>query len=271
MQTHDDYFQSGEVRLRFRDEGEGMPVVFIHAWTVDLEIWDPQSAALAQSMRIVRFDRRGFGLSQGTPALAADCDDLRTLVDRLGLARVALVGASQGARVALSFAMQQPERVAGLVLDGPPGEIGGPVAAGDGDFSVDEFRRLVRDGGVDAFRHAWRAHPLMKLHTTDSRMRALLDSMLARYPARDLLGPGATPTPRVGAEALARVAIPALIVNGQHDTKARLRAGEQLARVLPQAKRILIPGAAHLPNLDNPAAYNEAIRSFLRSRPRAAA
>lgn len=271
MQTRDDHFLSGAVRLRFRDEGEGMPVVFIHGWTLDLEIWNPQAAALAPSMRVIRHDRRGFGLSEGTPDTAGDCDDLRALLDRLGIARAALVGASQGARVALSFAMQLPGRVAGLVLDGPPDEIGEPATAGDGDFSIDEFRRLVRDGGVDAFRHAWRAHALMKLHTADPRMRALLDCVLARYPARDLLGPATAPSQRAGAAALARFARSVQVVNGCFDTKARLQAGERLARMLPHAEQVLVQGAGHLPNLDNPTAYNEAIGNFLRRQSRAAA
>lgn len=271
MQTRDDYFLSGAVRLRYRDEGEGVPVVFIHGWTVDLDVWNPQAATLSLSMRVIRLDRRGFGLSDGTPDLAGDCDDLQALLDRLGIAQAALVGASQGARVALAFAMREPDRVVSVILDGPPDEIGKSGTAGDEDFSVEEFRQLVRDGGVDAFRRAWRNNPLMRLHSTDAGARALLDSMLARYPARDLLDPNSKSSPCVGAATLARCATPALIVNGRFDTKTRLRAGEQLARVLPQAERVLIPDAGHLPNLDNPGTYNEAIQSFLRRQSRAAA
>jgi pimeloyl-ACP methyl ester carboxylesterase len=271
MQTRDAYFLSGAVRLRFRDEGEGMPVVFIHGWTVDLEVWDPQAATLAQAMRVIRLDRRGFGLSEGIPGLAADCEDLRALLDRLGIARAALVGASQGARVALAFAMREPERVMSVVLDGPPDEIGDSAATGGEDFSIEQFRQLVRDKGVDAFRRSWRDHPLMKLHSKDDGLRALLASMLARYPARDLLESGPQATPRAGVANLGRLAAPALIVNGRFDTRSRLRAGEQLARILPQAERALIPDAGHLPNLDNPVAYNEAIGSFLRRQSRAAA
>ncbi|MGH8196822.1 MAG: alpha/beta fold hydrolase [Steroidobacteraceae bacterium] len=271
MRARDDYFLSGAARLRFRDEGEGMPVVFIHGWTVDLDVWNPQAAALWRSMRFIRFDRRGFGLSEGTPALTADCDDLRVLLDRLAIPRASLVGTSQGARVALAFALRLPERVTSLVLDGPPDEAGDPVTARDEDFSVDEFRRLVQDGGVDAFRRVWRDHPLMKLHSADAEAQALLESMLARYPARDLLVPDSNRSPPVGTIALARFRAPVLVVNGQFDTRIRLEAGERLGRSLPRAERIVIPDAGHLPNLDDPAAYNEAIQLFLRRQSRAAA
>ena len=271
MQALDDYFPSGGVRLRFRDEGEGMPVVFIHGWTVDLDVWNPQARNLAGSMRVIRFDRRGFGLSQGAPSVASDVDDLRVLLDRLAIPRASLVGSSQGARVALSFAMRLPDRVAAIVLDGPPDEVGSQDAAGEGDFSVDEFRRLAQAGGADAFRRVWRAHPLMKLHTSDAKAQALLDAMLARYPARDLLGPASAPSQPVGTALLERFRKPVLVVNGEFDTRVRLQAGERLRQSLPAAERILIAGAGHLPNLDNPVDYDEAVQTFLRRQSRAAA
>ena len=73
---------------------------------------------------MIRYDRRGFGLSEGTPGRAADAEDLGRLLDHLRLDAATLVGLSQGARVALAFALRQPERVSALVLDGPPDETG---------------------------------------------------------------------------------------------------------------------------------------------------
>ena len=271
MQAHDQYFQSGGARLRYRDEGAGPPLVFIHGWTLDLEVWNPQAAALAGPLRVVRYDRRGFGLSDGTPGIAADLQDLAHLLDRLQLVAPMLVGLSQGARVALAFALRQPDRVAGLVLDGPPDEVGDTATAGDEDFSIAEYRALVRERGVEAFRDSWRAHPLMRLYGSNPAAADLIGRMLARYPARDLQGAAAIPPPPAGPSALARLAKPVLVVNGEFDTPIRRRAGEALARSLPLAERIVLPGAGHLPNLDNTNAYNEAIQAFLRRQSRAAA
>ena len=69
-------------RLRYRDEGAGRAVVFVHGWTLDLEMWEPQSP-LAAELRLVRYDRRGFGLSTGLPSLAEDVADLRALIGGL--------------------------------------------------------------------------------------------------------------------------------------------------------------------------------------------
>ena len=71
--------------------------------------------------------------------------------------------------------------------------------------------------------------------------------------------------------ALARFAKPVLVVNGEFDTPNRRRAGEALAGALPLAERVVIAGAGHLPNLDAPRAYNEALQAFLRRQARAAA
>jgi pimeloyl-ACP methyl ester carboxylesterase len=271
MPTGDETFRSGRARLRYRDEGAGRAAILVHGWTLDLEMWNPQAAALAGPFRIVRYDRRGFGLSEGMPGIAADCDDLGRLLDHLQLAGPILVGHSQGARVALAFAGRHPERVAGLVLDGPPDESAEAAAAGGDDFSVAEYRGMVREQGVAAFRRAWRRHPLMRLHSADAAAGDLVARMLERYPARDLLEPPVDPAQPAGSAVLARLATPVLVVNGEFDTPTRRRAGEKLARVLPRAERLVVPGAGHLPNLDNSNAYNAALRAFLLRQSRVAA
>jgi 3-oxoadipate enol-lactonase len=271
MQERDQHFRSGDASLRLRDQGRGPAVVFMHAWTLDLGAWQPQAAALAESFRVIRYDRRGFGLSEGTPGRAADVRDLGRLLDHLGLDAATLVGASQGARVALGFALEFPERVHALVLDGPPDEIGECGSAGDEDFSMAGYRRLVAERGVEAFRRAWQAHPLMRLHTGEPGAQELIARMLERYPARDLAGAAEALPPPAGAAALARFVKPVLVLNGELDTRLRRLAGEALARALPRAERVVVPGAGHLPNLDAPRAYNHAIHAFLQRQLQAAA
>ena len=271
MQDLGEQFRSGDAWLRVRDQGAGAPVVFIHGWTLDLDAWESQAAAFAASHRVVRYDRRGFGLSGGQPGRAADAQDLERLVEAIEPGAVSLVGHSQGARVALAFALRHPERVAALVLDGPPDEVGDPENAGDEDFSIAEYRRLVAERGVEAFRQAWRGHPLMRLHGGDASARSLVARLLERYPARDLTCREEPPPPPAGSAALARLRRPVLVVNGQFDTAVRSRAGLAIARALPLSEHATVPGAGHLPNLDAPAAYNDALRAFFQKQSRAAA
>jgi pimeloyl-ACP methyl ester carboxylesterase len=247
-------------RLRFRDEGYGFPIVFIHGWTLDLEMWRPQANALRDAFRIVRMDRRGFGASDGTASLVCDVRDLTKLLDYLGLERVALVGMSQGARVAMCAAVSLEERVACLVLDGVPLDDSGGGAKPE--FSIQYFRELIATQGIGAFRNEWLEHPLMRLHAPQGWSRALLHSMVARYCGGDLLNnpasEHATPLPVHPGE----IRVSTLVLNGEFDA-ARRRMGDGFCAAIPNAQRAIIAGAGHLPNLDNPSAYNRAVSHFV--------
>ena len=267
--TTDRYFQSGQVRLRYRDEGAGPAVLFVHGLTLDLEVWEPQCAQLSHSLRVVRLDRRGFGLSSGDPDPGADAGDLHALVDHLRLARVACVGMSQGARAALSFALQRPREVTSLVLDGPPNLAAGTAV--DDDIDVGQLRQIAQREGLEGFRRAWRGHPLMKLRTRDRGAHALLAQMLARYPGRDLLAAAPGRAAPVETGALAGLRQPVLVVTGECDNVTRRQSAERLCRVLPRAECALVRDAGHLANLDSPRAYNGLIREFLRRQSRRAA
>jgi len=246
-------------RLRYRDDGAGRAVVLVHGWTLDLDVWEPQ-AALAAELRIVRYDRRGFGLSGGRPSLEDDVGDLGALLAALGVVSPLLVGMSQGARVVLEFAARHPGVARGLVLDGPP-----PLAATGtrDDLPLAEFREIATRDGLEAFRRAWGAHPLAQLVAGDARSHALLARILARYPGRDLLD-GTPLRETLDAPLLAQVRTPVLIVNGERDTEARRRAGLALRAALSAADHLYIPQAAHLPNLDAPQAYNRIMIEFAR-------
>lgn len=254
-------------RLRYRDEGSGRAIVFVHGWTLDLDAWEPQ-LPLAAELRMVRYDRRGFGLSSGDPSLALDVTDLATLLSVLGVASPVLVGMSQGARVVLEFAARHPSCVCGLVLDGAPPPPGDDIPD---DLSLDSLRLVAEHQGMEAFRRAWRLHPLTRLVTDDARTHALLARVLARYPGRDLLAPGALPGEVIDRRLLADVRVPVLVINGARDTESRRRAGILLRDTLPSAEHMLIPNAAHLPNLDAPREYNQLMSGFARRHLPAAA
>jgi pimeloyl-ACP methyl ester carboxylesterase len=260
----DHYLTTDGARLRYRDEGSGPPVLMVHGWTLDLEMWEPQVEALRDSFRLVRFDRRGFGLSCGRPSVVQDIADIGSLCEHLAIGRVALVGMSQGVRAVLGFALAAPEMISCLILDGPPG-LGhdhDPSSA-DGDVPLGHYRAVVRERGVAAFRREWAAHPLLSLRTEDPRMREILEAMIMRYPANDLLEPAVTAGVPAGSSLMSTIDGPVLIITGDHDLASRTRAAETLAEQSTNAERAVIPAAGHLPNLDNPIVYNAVVRTFL--------
>ena len=257
-QAPDQYLTPSGVRLRFRDEGAGPAVVLLHGWTLDLEMWDPQVARLRQAFRLVRLDRRGHGLSGGTPSSQQDAADVTALCTHLGLTRVGVIGMSQGARSALALACGTSVSVAAILLDGPPSfDREGPE-----DVSLEHFRLLVRNGGMPAFRREWLHHPLTQLHTADPQARALLRAMIERFAGNEFANGAERNVPP--APLLPRLpSAPALIVTGELDAPSRIRSAERLRAVLPCAEQAVIKGAGHLPNLDRPDEYSEVCRSFL--------
>ncbi len=257
----DRFFSAGGARLRYRDEGAGPALVLLHGWTLDLEMWEPQVASLRRALRLVRLDRRGHGQSSGVPAPEHDALDLAALCRHLALERVALLGMSQGARGALAFAAADPARVSCLVLDGVPDFDSAPLS--EDDVPIADYRALVQAGGLGAFHRAWAAHPLMRLHTTDPHRRVLLETLIRRYPARELLQEAVSAAPCAAAIPFESVRVPTLLINGAGDLPSRLAAAARLRDRLPRAEHALVPGAGHLPNLDNPERYNALCRDFL--------
>lgn len=257
MNAADAHLAVPGARLRLRDEGAGVPVVFVHGWTLDLDVFDPQ-VPLASCLRLVRYDRRGFGLSTGTPSLAQDVDDLRALIAALALTRPVLVGTSQGARVVLDFAARHPGLARALVLDGVP-------PCSQPDLPMAQFRATAQRDGIDAFRRLWAGHPMTRLVTADEAAHALLERVLARYPGADLLGaPTAAGGEVIDDAALARIRVPVLLVNGEHDLDSRRAAGPALRARLHAAEHVTIARAGHMPNLDAPREYNHIVGEFAR-------
>ena len=147
-------------RVVYEVTGHGPAVVLAHGFGLDMRMWDPQVAHLAERFRVVRYDCRGFGSSGPLdPAVPyTHAGDLIALLDHLAIADAVLAGLSFGGRVVLQAALAAPTRVRGLalldaVLDGVPWDR--PSAD-----ALDEVARQVEAGGVLAGRAAWLAHPL---------------------------------------------------------------------------------------------------------------
>jgi pimeloyl-ACP methyl ester carboxylesterase len=260
----DRWLESTGTRLRFRDEGAGDAFVLVHGWALSLEYWDELADALSASHRVLRIDRRGFGESPGPADLASDAADIVTLLDAADVERAAVVGMSQGARVALLTAIAHPDRVSHLVLDGAPPD---PLSAAGyslADLPVALYREQLAQRGAAALRRAIAASPLFELHTPDARTQRRLATLLEAYSGRDLAA--CVPMPRHAPDRLDAVRPPVLLLAGEHDPRRSL-AGD-LARALPRASRVVIAGAGHLCALEQPLAYRDALIEFVTAMPR---
>jgi pimeloyl-ACP methyl ester carboxylesterase len=257
---------SGQPPLRYRDAGRGPPVLLVHGWPLDLTMYDALAATLVDAFRVVRWDRRGFGGSAGVPSLSEDAADALRLLDRLGIGRTALLGTSQGCRVALAVAEAAPRRIDALVLDGAPALDGLPGRDWQNETPVSEYRDRLVERGIEALRADLVRHPLLKLHSSDPAQHRRMAEMLQRYRGADLLALPSTP-PRAATPAdpgaFARLRMPVLVLNGEHDTEQRRSVGAALEATIPRAVRRVVPRSGHLACWDNPAVYGGLVHEFL--------
>jgi 3-oxoadipate enol-lactonase len=256
--TPDRQLDHAGARLRWRLEGKGPAIVLLHGWALDLEYWDPLAALLAPHFTVLRFDRSGFGLSTGSPDIHRNVGDLLALLQTAGLHRPILLGMSQGARLAIHFAVEHPARARALILDGAP------ALEAESDLPLSEYRNLLESQGAAACHAEILRHPLMQLQTTDPAARRELARVVARYAGHDLLQP---PPRRARSPLLSSIAAPTLVLNGALDSPARREAGRLLRAAIPDARLVALPAAGHLALLDDPVAYAQAIVAFCGALP----
>lgn len=241
--------------------GRGEAVLLLHGWTLDRRCWMPQLEGLADRALMIAPDRRGHGENAMAAALGAEPGDIDRLLAHFDLERVVLVGLSQGGRVALRYAASRPGRVRGLVLTGAPLDGFAPPARGGDRIPLDAYGAMVLAGRIDEMRAAWLTHPMMETPATRSDLRALAADMLARWRPEGLFAED--PAPPALAASLEGIRCPVLLAMGAQDTRWLHLVSDALAYGLPDARKVVIPGAGHLVNMTHPAAYNAALAAFL--------
>ena len=246
--------------LYYEVSGAGDPVVLIHAFSVDRRMWAPQIAALERRFRVIRYDLRGHGNSAAPSEPYSPHDDLRSVLDALGIGRATLVGLSAGSTLAIDFAIAYPDRVRKLVLASPG--LNGHVPSPPLTWTQPVFQAAGRGDTEDAAK-LWAATPIMAVYSDPAAaatVKALVMSNLRLWtfrtnPARPLTPPAIT--------RLAEIRSPTLVVLGDKDLPHIKEIAGLLARGVGGARLVTIPGAGHIVNLDAADAFNRSVLAFL--------
>jgi 3-oxoadipate enol-lactonase len=246
-------------------------VVLVHAGIVDSRMWDPQWPLLTGRYRTLRYDMRGFGRSPLPAEPYAHARDLSELLDRLGVDRAALVAVSLGGRVALELAIARPRLVSALMLvgSGLPGHRWSQAVQSYGQSEDDAISRGDIDEAVELNLRMWVDGPGRTPDQVDPSVRARVGEMQRRafelqIPVGEAADEGLL-VEDVG-ERLGEIAAPTLIAVGEHDVSDMHEIAAQLESAIPGARRERITGAAHIPNMEQPAQFDQLVLAFLAAQ-----
>jgi 3-oxoadipate enol-lactonase len=249
----------GDVRLHYADEGDGPALVFANSLGTDFRLWDAVLPRLPPGLRVIRYDKRGHGLSSCPSApygMGALVSDAERLLDHLGVRDCVFVGLSIGGMIAQGLAVKRLDLVRGMVLSN--------TAARIGTREMWEARiAAVRAGGIEAladavmerwFSRAFRATPELELWR----------SMLVRQPAEGYIGCSAAIAGTDFYTPTASLSLPTLAIAGSEDGSTPPDLVREMAALVRGSRFHLIRGAGHLPCVEKPEEYARVLTAFLR-------
>jgi pimeloyl-ACP methyl ester carboxylesterase len=249
------------VRLHYELAGGGETVTFIHGFGLDGRMWADQVPAFATRYQVLVPDLRGYGRSQIADSAHPQAADVAQLLRDLGVAKTHLVGLSMGGAVAVDLALAYPEQVASLVLvDASLQGLRWPGNAGRSGG----FAELAKTVGVEAANAAFlndamfegsrrRPEVFRRLQTivTEHRGGRWLGTSPARYAYPDVI------------DRVHEIKAPTLIIAGELDVPYIHAAALAYAAAIAGARKVVIPTAGHMSNMDEPETFNKIVLGFL--------
>jgi pimeloyl-ACP methyl ester carboxylesterase len=240
------------VAIFYETRGDGPPVLLSHGYSATAEMWRRQVEALSDRYQVIVWDMRGHGLSASPDEPAAYSEeatvaDMVAILDDCGIERAVVGGLSLGGYMSLAFYRAHPERVSALMLfDTGPG-FKKDDARDNWNRMADRTAAGFDEKGLDALGGG--AEVRLSTHRSAAGLARAARGMLAQRDARVI-------------ESLVSVKVPTLVLVGEDD-RAFHAGTDYMAAKIPGAVKVVIPGAGHAANIDQPEAFNRAVEEFL--------
>jgi len=265
-------------KLYYKLAGEGQPFVMIHAGISDHRMWNNEFDTYSDRYQVLSFDMRGFGKSEPVDGEFNIQDDFESLLDALGInTPMILMGCSIGAGLALDFTLTHLDRVEALIL------IGGAPSG----LELEDLGLKVEEP-VDLFEQAEKALEANDLDlATELDMQIWFDGMgrtkddvnaeirqlaydinrtVLEHDVKNLGKHVRKQFDKSAVERFDELILPILIIVGENDIPLMLAAANYFEEHLPNTTKVIIPNAAHLPNMEHPELFQEIIDTFLSSK-----
>ena len=249
-------------KIYYEKAGSGEPIIFLHADALDHRQWDTQAAYFSQKYTVFSLDIRGFGKSDvPTDASYSFSEDLLALIDALSIQKTHLVGLSLGSAIAIDFALTHADRVLSLVL-------ADSGIAGDG-FSepfIANIRSIVskaKNHDLAGAKKEWLSLSIFDYSRKYPDVWKQIELMVDNTSGYRWFG--ANQPIDIDPPAAARLSdihVPTLVLVGEHDIEDFQRKSKLLHEKISGSKFVIISGAGHLSNMDNPEAFNQTVQKF---------
>ncbi len=254
--------EAGSIHVLDQGPKDGRVVVFSNSLGTDLRVWDRVVALLPAGLRVIRYDKRGHGLSdcpaRGTWGMGDHVADAVAVMDALGAKDAVFVGLSVGGMIAQGVAAERPDLVRGLVLSNTAAKIGAPemwqtrIAA-------------IEAGGIaalaDTILERWFSR---RFRAEEQDELALWRNMLIRTTMDGYVGTCVAIADTDLRDSTARLRLPTLALCGDEDGSTPPDLVRETAAMIPGAVFELIPGAGHLPCIEQPGMVATHLRTFMK-------
>ena len=250
-----------DIDVHYREDGaaDGPPVVFANSLGTDLRLWDAVVERLPKSCRLIRYDKRGHGLSTCSAApygMGTLVRDVERLLDHLGVKDAVFVGLSIGGMIAQGLAVKRMDMVRAMVISNTAAKIGTAEMWNDRIMAV-------REGGISALSDAILERWFSKGFRETPEF-ALWKHMLERQPVEGYIGCCAAIAGTDFMTPTSGLRLPTLAIAGSDDGSTPPDLVRETADLIPGSRFELIRGAGHLPCVENPDAYAALITDFLK-------
>jgi 3-oxoadipate enol-lactonase len=253
-------------QIYYETQGRGPALLLIHAGVGDSRMWDAQFEAFAAAYQVIRFDLRGFGRTDMPSGQFANHEDVRALLDHLGVQSAYVLGISFGGAIALDFTLAYPGYVDSLILGAP--SVGGAVPSERIKRFWQEEDQAIEAGDLEAATEInlrlWVDGPKRSPDQVDPAVRQGIRQMQLAIFQKEIpddieeidLNP-----PAIGR--LSEISAPTLILVGELDLEEKAALAKRLAAEIPDAHLVMLPGVAHMLNMERPAQFNRQVLDFL--------
>jgi pimeloyl-ACP methyl ester carboxylesterase len=254
-----------EPALYYETAGQGPALVLIHGGNLDHRMWEWQLQPFAKSFQVICYDVRTYGRSDFPTRPYSDTNDLKSLLEFLGVKKAHLVGLSLGGRIAIDFAIEHPEMVSSIVAVGPG--LGGFQWDRQGEKEFAAALRAAQDGNDERVAELWLQSgymkPAMEHPELVARLRQWSKENYRNWLGNPLLAKTLDP-PAI--KRLGEIKAPTLVIVGSRDVPDIQKIVKTVTASVPNAKKVVIEGAGHMVNMEKPEEFNRIVLDFLRSQ-----